>query len=352
MSATISKAITAVYVGMYNRAADQAGYQWWLAQFGGNPDAAISDSQMKQLSQGFANISYFQSAYPASLSDVDFINKLYMNIGGNAGDAAGIEYWQSRLEALEGNRADMVGEFLYGFVSIDLSSQGSLSDYDYQQAKQRQDSLLNKVSVGETFRDLLGEQTNLVETDPSKFDTDPAFILSREIIAAVDHTASSTAEAVQAINDRVPALPPTPPSEQPAPGPGGDYVNGYDQLFSTPGPDVHELLPDDSEFLIVGFDVEHDRFAMADELRAQIGTFKYTGEVDRYEDLASADYFTGVAGQAAIVRQTGKVFMGEDGMLSGSPQLIIDVDGSGSYNAADIAINMPGVYQLEDFNFL
>jgi len=75
-------------------------------------------------------------------------------------------------------------------------------------------------------------------------------------------------------------------------------------------------------------------------------------KADQKTTEGSADYFTGVAGQAAIVRQTGKVFMGEDGMLSGSPQLIIDVDGSGSYNAADIAINMPGVYQLEDFNFL
>ncbi|GEM_PF-2758429 len=196
MSATISKAITAVYVGMYNRAADLAGYNWWLNGFGGDPNAPVTAQQMQSLAAGFANNAYFTTAYPQSMSSTDFINQLYINIGGNSGDSAGIHYWEERLETLGADRPAMVAEFIYGFISIDLSSQGNLSPLEYLQAKQRQDSLLNKISVSESFRDLLGSHSNPTETDPVRLDQDPTFQLSRHIIADVDYEASSVDNAV------------------------------------------------------------------------------------------------------------------------------------------------------------
>ncbi len=196
MTTTISKAITAVYVGMYNRAADQDGYNWWLNGFGGNPDAPVTADQMQSLAAGFANNPYFTSAYPESMSNTDFINQLYVNIGGNAGDTAGVGYWEDRLQALEGDRVSMVAEFIYGFISIDLTSQGSLSATDYSQAKQRQDSLLNKITVSESFRDQLGSHSNPTETDPSQLDQDPTFQLSREVIADVNSGQMSVINAV------------------------------------------------------------------------------------------------------------------------------------------------------------
>lgn len=345
MSTTVKQAITAVYVGMYNRAADLDGYSWWLNKFGGNPDASVSAAQMQELAAGFASNPYFTSAYPSSMSDSDFVNQLYLNIGGNPGDSAGIDYWVGQLQASGGNRVDIVADFIYGFVSIDLSSKpAGLSDLEYQQAKERQDSLLNKISVSESFRDILGSGSNLQESDPALFDLDPAFQLSRSIIAEVDFNGASVDSAIALLGQIS-----SESGGSGADGETGTPLDGYDTDFMTAGQrDIVELYSDDHEFVVVGFEPELDVFELSGELRALIGSIKYTGEVDTYAQLSAPGYFTGVAGQAALVRDTGNFHTGEP-----SPQLIIDVDGSGTYNAGvDVAINMPGVWQLEDYNFV
>lgn len=353
MSTTISKAITAVYVGMYNRAADQDGYNWWLNNFGGNPDAQISAAQMQALAAGFASNPYFTSAYPTGMSDADFINQLYLNIGGNPGDSAGLNYWLDQLQASGGDRIGIVADFIHGFVSIDLNSKpAGLSDFEYQQAKERQDSLLNKISVSESFRDTLGSGTNLQESDPERFELDPAFQLSRSIIADVSFDDASVGNATARLAQIAQQGGNTGSSSgQPD---NQVSVNGYDTDIMVDGQrDIVELHSDDHEFVVVDFEPELDRFALSSELRGLIGSIRYTGEVDTYAQLAAPDYFSGVAGQAAMVRETGKVYTDVDGTLMTSQQLIIDVDGNGTYNAgSDIAIDMPGIWQLEDYNFL
>jgi len=111
-------------------------------------------------------------------------------------------------------------------------------------------------------------------------------------------------------------------------------------LPSTPNTeDVHTLSLGDGNLLVKNFETSLDRFAMSADLKALIGKFTYTGEPDNQEELHSPEYFTGIAGQAALLRD--------------SQLLVIDVDGDGTYNAVnDITISLPGVFQLEDWNFI
>ncbi|MCQ4322419.1 hypothetical protein [Stutzerimonas stutzeri] len=91
--------------------------------------------------------------------------------------------------------------------------------------------------------------------------------------------------------------------------------------------------------LVEDFEASLDRFAMSAELKALIGQFTYVGEPDNQEELHTPEYFTGVAGQAALLR---------DAQL-----LVVDVDGDGRYlTANDLSISLPGVFQLEDWNFI
>lgn len=350
---TVSQAITAVYVGMYNRAADQSGYNFWLSNFGGNPDALVTAEQMSQLAREFSNNSYFTTAYPPSMSGSDFINQLYLNIGGNGGDRDGLSYWQSRLVELGNDRSEMVAEFIHGFISIDLSSKpAGLTDAEYQQAIQRQDSLLNKVEVSEVFRDTLGEGSNLSVNDPALFDSDPAFILSRTIISGVDYNASSKDLAVAEIQDLAANQPGVGIPDK-GEGPN-DVDNDPNDLFILRDgqADTVELSMSNRQFLIENFEPELDRFTLSSDLKALIGSIEYTGEVSSYESLETPEYFTGVAGQAAIVKNTGMHFI--DNMMTGVSQLVIDTNGDGLYEIADgdMAISLVGVWQLEDYNFV
>ncbi len=45
--------------------------------------------------------TFFNATY-GSLTDSQFINALYVNIAGNAGDPGGVSYWEGLLEQAEG----------------------------------------------------------------------------------------------------------------------------------------------------------------------------------------------------------------------------------------------------------
>ena len=339
---TVSKAITAVYVGMYNRAADLDGFNWWLSNFGGDPDAAVTAQQMSLLSKGFADNPYFTTAYPPSMSDSDFINQLYLNIGGNAGDSEGVGYWQGRLAELGNDRTEMVAEFLYGFINIDLSSKPTgLTDAEYQQALQRQGSLMNKVEVSEVFRDTLGEGSNVSVNDPALFDTDPAFMLSRSIISGVNYESANKTWAIAEIKTLAGEAVELPIDDNPK---DVIFLNG-NQTYTV------ELSLRNKKFMLDTFEPELDRFELSADLKSVIGAIDYTGEVSTYEDLESPGYLSGVAGQAAIVKNTGMYWV--NGTYTGVSQLIIDLNGDGQYESADdMAVGLVGVWQLEDYNFV
>ena len=63
----------------------------------------------------------------------------------------------------------------------------------------------------------------------------------------------------------------------------------------------------------------------------------YRGEADTYALLA-VEEFDRTPGQAAFVR--------------GIQELVIDVNGDDTITSADIVISMPGIWQLEDYNFI
>ena len=101
------------------------------------------------------------------MNDVQFVEALYKNIGGNAGDAGGIQYWVAQLTAAEAvsgataqsARASIVGAFVDGILSIDLTNEAAtgLSPADYNAAVARQNNLMNKVTVSQFYAD----QSNL-----------------------------------------------------------------------------------------------------------------------------------------------------------------------------------------------
>ena len=109
--ATVLQEINALYVALYGRAADGPGISYWISQLSGFDPAitaqnaattTISGPDATFLGQQFVNsqATYFNNLY-SGLTDVQFIEKLYQNIGGNNGDAAGIQFWLAALTKAE-----------------------------------------------------------------------------------------------------------------------------------------------------------------------------------------------------------------------------------------------------------
>ena len=102
-----AEAITAVYVGYYNRAADPAGLQYWTDQLeiGINDDRSASEV-LVDIANQFAAVPETRNKY-GILNDPEaadtstyetFVTEVYQNIFDRPPEADGRQYWTDRLE--------------------------------------------------------------------------------------------------------------------------------------------------------------------------------------------------------------------------------------------------------------
>lgn len=91
---------TRLYRAYFLRNPDHAGFAYWT----GRRAAGVS---LVQISNAFARSSEFVNRY-GSLSDAEFVRRVYQNVLGRAPDAGGQRYWTDRLRAGESRGVVMV----------------------------------------------------------------------------------------------------------------------------------------------------------------------------------------------------------------------------------------------------
>jgi S-layer protein len=204
----VQQAIDGLYIVLYGRTADSLGYTAWGSYLGLTQTQLSAQqataAQYRSLANAFitGEATYYNATYPSTMTDTQFVNALYMNLGGGLGDAAGTLYWTSLLGAGQ-SRASLVGQFTQAFQSIDLSSQAGsgLSAEDYAAAVLRQKTFNNKVIVSQYYAQLSATNPFLVANTTA----DPAFQAVQNIIKGVDSTTASVAAAQAIINEAVAA---------------------------------------------------------------------------------------------------------------------------------------------------
>jgi len=82
-----------LYKAAFNRAPDTGGMGYWLAQKDNGVDLVSS------IAQGFINSPEFIAKYGTNPSNASYINNLYQNVLGRAGDAGGVAYWNQEMDA-------------------------------------------------------------------------------------------------------------------------------------------------------------------------------------------------------------------------------------------------------------
>ena len=215
--ATVVQEINGLYVALYGRAADGLGISYWISQVATYDPAItlanaattpISTADAAWLGQQFVatQSTYFNAQY-GGLNDTQFIQALYVNIGGNTGDPAGVQYWLNLLTVAEASgqsvqaaRAGLIGQFAHDMLSIDLTVGAAalgLSASDYAAAVARQQEFQNKVSVSQYYAiesTLPGGNILVAATTSS-----PAFTAAMDAIAAVTSNSATVTTAEAAI---------------------------------------------------------------------------------------------------------------------------------------------------------
>ncbi|WP_170961228.1 DUF4214 domain-containing protein [Ectopseudomonas oleovorans] len=193
MAVTVQQEVAALYSAIFNRAPDQEGLNNWVNLIQGG-------ASLTQTADGFVQHPVFTELY-AGLTNIQFVQQLYINVLGSEGDAKGIQNWVNLL-ASGVSKAQVVADFVKGALSVDLDAMlasGELTQAEYDAAVVRQDTLTNKANVGIYFAETFGAASNLnPATDTSTvagLQADPAYLASQAAIANVTNAAASVTAA-------------------------------------------------------------------------------------------------------------------------------------------------------------
>ncbi len=202
MAVSLQQQIAALYSGIFNRAPDKQGLEFWVLQM-------QQGASLSVVAEGFTNHPVFTETY-GGMSNLDMVKALYVNMLGSAGDESGIQFWAAKLDG-GASFGEVVSDFVSGALAIDLDAllnAGGLSQADYDAAVVRQNTITNKVDAGLYFVERFGEASNLRSgTDGSTkagLESDPVYLASQAAIANVTADARSV-DAAKAAIDSAPA---------------------------------------------------------------------------------------------------------------------------------------------------
>ena len=94
-----------LYKAAFNRAPDEGGMGYWLAQKDGGANIVTN------IAQGFVNSGEFTAKYGINPTNASYVDKLYLNVLGRAGEAEGVAYWNQQLNAGNISKAAVLVQF-------------------------------------------------------------------------------------------------------------------------------------------------------------------------------------------------------------------------------------------------
>jgi Ca2+-binding RTX toxin-like protein len=94
-----------LYKAAFNRPSDAGGMGYWIAQKDAGANIVTS------IAQGFVNSAEFIAKYGANPTNASYVNNLYQNVLGRAGEAGGVAYWTGEMDAGRVSKAQALVQF-------------------------------------------------------------------------------------------------------------------------------------------------------------------------------------------------------------------------------------------------
>ncbi|HZW20313.1 DUF4347 domain-containing protein [Noviherbaspirillum sp.] len=177
--------IAGLYTAFYDRAPDLEGIRYWEAE------ASSKHLSHREISNLLAGHAKFDQLYAPSLSTADFVLKIYQNILGIDGDAAGRKYWAELIDSGV-SRTAFVSDFVAAALNFDAAT-STVTGTDLANAAMAKNTLSNKVDVGLHFAATLAEKSNGTVDSV-------AYQQSIDVLAAVSDSSASVEDAVVKID--------------------------------------------------------------------------------------------------------------------------------------------------------
>ena len=263
------QALTAIYIGYYDRAADPAGIQFW------EQVVANTSLDLVAITSDFAGQAETQAVHPffadpTTSSPATFITSLYQNLFNRDPDAAGLTFWSNALQdAIDGvEGAISVGQIITSVIegAVDDSDAGTFD----------RTTILNKIEVGVDW-------TEAAEAADIDYTTNAeAQASAKSIIEGVTEDAA-TVTAAKATTDAFF-------------DDGGPVAEPGEQYFLTSSTDVMTGTDKDDDFM------------------AYIQQNPFAGGVSN--SLASSDRLDGGAGYDRLYAEIVNEFVGTSGIVS------------------------------------
>jgi hypothetical protein len=94
-----------LYKAAFNRPSDANGMGYWISLKDGGANIVTN------IAQGFVNSAEFMAKYGANPTNASYVNNLYQNVLGRAGEAGGVAYWIGEMDTGRVSKAQALVSF-------------------------------------------------------------------------------------------------------------------------------------------------------------------------------------------------------------------------------------------------
>jgi len=138
MASTFGDYVLGLYAAIYKRAPDKAGYEYWA-----------KSTNLNTVAAAFAKHPQWNTDFPTSLSDAAYVDKIYTNVLGIAGDSAGRAYWTGLISRSVLSRTEMVAGFVQAVLDFDPTK--GMVGTDLTAAALAATTLRNKIAFSQAW---------------------------------------------------------------------------------------------------------------------------------------------------------------------------------------------------------
>jgi hypothetical protein len=176
-------AIANLYVALFNRAPDAAGFGFWV-------QSLSNGASLASITSAFLTAPEAKAIYPSSQTSEQFITSFYTTVFGRAPDAAGLAFWAGVVNANGGSSSDAAKAVavsqIINVVSTPLTTKpADITDAQFAQTVADRATFTNKVTVGTYYA---------VDAKGTSIDT------AKQVLSGVNATAASV-DAAKVIAD-------------------------------------------------------------------------------------------------------------------------------------------------------
>jgi S-layer protein len=183
--ATSTDLIQQLYVAYYNRPADVAGLNYWVAALDGG-------ATIDQISKSFNTAKEYTDNYAGKAPEV-IVDTVYMNLFGRHAESAGLDYWGPKVLSGAITVADLVKQITAGAVDADGNPNADGLAY------------ANKVTAAEAFTTELNTAGNEAERIAYASGSASVLAAAKTYLAGVT-TDATLATAVAGVHDTAQAM--------------------------------------------------------------------------------------------------------------------------------------------------